>query len=53
MTVLRQYALEMKVRFAIALCISIGYAIIDEIHQLFVPGRGCQFSDIALTLVAP
>lgn len=29
----------------IAIIITIFYGILDEIHQLFVPGRNCSFSD--------
>lgn len=48
MTALLQYSLGMKLRFVIALGISIGYAVTDEIHQLFVDGRGGQLSDIGI-----
>lgn len=48
MAALLQHSLDMKVRTAIALCISAGYAVTDEIHQLFVPGRGTQFSDVCI-----
>ena len=30
----------------IALSLCVGYAIFDELHQLFVPGRACELSDI-------
>ncbi|MDP3027351.1 MAG: VanZ family protein [Nanoarchaeota archaeon] len=30
----------------LAIMIAIVYAVSDEIHQLFVPGRACSFSDI-------
>ena len=33
-------------KYVIALIISIIYAISDEIHQIFVPGRSFQFTDI-------
>jgi VanZ family protein len=32
----------------LALCICISYAISDEVHQLFVPGRGGQLKDVIL-----
>ena len=32
--------------FAIVLTISIIYAILDEVHQLFVPGRNASIEDI-------
>ncbi len=48
MTALLQHSLDMKVRIAIALCISAAYAVTDEIHQLFIPGRSSQFSDVCI-----
>lgn len=36
----------------IGLILSVGYAISDEIHQHFIPGRGCTFSDMALDSAA-
>lgn len=33
---------------ALALGVSVAYAITDEIHQTFVPGRGGQASDVVL-----
>ena len=35
-----------KVYIAIIICII--YAISDEVHQLFVPGRSCQILDITI-----
>lgn len=32
----------------LALGICVLYAISDELHQLFVPGRGCQFRDVII-----
>lgn len=29
-------------------CIGTAYAATDEIHQLFVPGRSCQFRDVCI-----
>ena len=34
--------------FLIAFLISVLYAISDEIHQYFVPGRACQFRDVMI-----
>ncbi|MBM7582188.1 VanZ family protein [Caldicoprobacter guelmensis] len=34
--------------FALALAICIVYAATDEIHQLFVPGRGSQIKDVLI-----
>ncbi len=35
-------------RIIIALCICVLYAVSDEVHQLFVPGRGGQFKDVLI-----
>jgi len=32
----------------LALVVCILYAVSDEIHQLFVPGRGCQVKDVII-----
>lgn len=34
--------------FTLSLAICFIYAASDEIHQLFVPGRGCQFKDVMI-----
>lgn len=34
--------------FKIAMIISVMYAISDEIHQYFVPGRACQLRDVVI-----
>ena len=34
--------------FALALSISTIYALFDEFHQLFVPGRGAEFKDVLI-----
>lgn len=34
--------------FIIGIFIAIFYAVTDEIHQLFVPGRACTFSDFLI-----
>ena len=33
------------------LIISVSYAISDEIHQLFIPGRSCQITDICIDTI--
>lgn len=35
-------------RFLVALIICILYAVSDEIHQSFIPGRACRMSDIVI-----
>jgi VanZ family protein len=32
----------------LALCICVLYAVSDEVHQLFVPGRGAQVTDVLI-----
>lgn len=34
--------------FLLSMCICVIYAASDEIHQLFVPGRGCQLKDVMI-----
>jgi VanZ family protein len=31
---------------AVAIAIAVGYAVTDEFHQMFVPGRSAQLSDL-------
>ena len=40
------YSVKLKTKFFSALTISLLYAISDEIHQLFVPGRAGQIRDV-------
>lgn len=40
------YSYNKKIYISIIICII--YAISDEIHQLFVPGRSCQITDILI-----
>lgn len=43
-----QYKNTKKKQIVISALIGIGYAITDEIHQLFVPGRSGRFFDIGI-----
>jgi len=47
-SVLSQYALKIKMRLIGAIAICAGYAITDELHQLFVKGRSAQISDVCI-----
>lgn len=38
--------LKLKSKFINSLCFGILYAISDEIHQFFVPGRSCRIFDV-------
>lgn len=40
------YSFDKNIGYAILICIL--YAISDEIHQLFVPGRSCQILDVLI-----
>ncbi len=35
-----------KLLFALAICVI--YAIVDEIHQYFIPGRSCEIRDVLI-----
>lgn len=48
MALFSTYKLEEKNRFSYSLIIGVIYAISDEIHQCFVPGRGPQVTDVIL-----
>ena len=39
------FALKDKLKPFSSGFLSLGYAVTDEIHQIFVPGRACQFTD--------
>lgn len=43
-------AYKEKLSPVIAVSLSFLYAITDEIHQIFIPGRACQFSDMIVDL---
>lgn len=42
------FALKDKLRPFLSIIFSVFYAITDEIHQIFVPERACQLSDLAV-----
>ncbi len=43
-------AYKEKLSPVISVSFSFLYAITDEIHQIFIPGRACQFSDMMVDL---
>lgn len=51
MNVLRMLGVHGGKRIAIALVVCVLYAISDEFHQLFVPGRGAQVKDVVIDSV--
>jgi len=48
MTALFQYPARRGHRFTAALAVCVGYAGTDEVHQLFVPGRSGQLTDVCI-----
>lgn len=40
--------LPLRKAFSAALALGAGWAILDEVHQLFVPGRSCEFGDMCV-----
>lgn len=48
MALMSTYDIKENKRIMISLCIGILYATSDEIHQLFIPGRAGQITDVIL-----
>ena len=48
MSLMSTYKIKQKNRIAISAIIGLLYAISDEIHQAFVPGRGPQIGDVGI-----
>lgn len=48
MSFISTYDLKESKRIMVSLCVGILYATSDEIHQLFVPGRSGQITDVIL-----
>ena len=46
------YPMKTKNRIVCAFVISFLYAVSDELHQMFVPGRGPMFSDVLIDTVS-
>lgn len=42
------FPISLSLRAALSFCLTAGYAVSDEIHQLFVEGRACQISDMVI-----
>ena len=45
---IRTYNIPKRGRFLIPVAASAAYAVSDELHQYFVPGRSCQFLDMCI-----
>ena len=50
--VVRHYTLRARRTILISSAIVLGYAISDEVHQLFVPGRSGEVRDVLIDTVA-
>ena len=48
MAAMLTYVMHHKWRVLVAAAICLVYATSDEFHQMFISGRGCQFSDVCL-----
>ena len=45
---IRTYNVRKRLRCGIPMAVSVLYAVSDEVHQYFVPGRSCQFLDVCI-----
>lgn len=45
---LRHYALPQRLSWLLPVVISVVYALTDEVHQHFVPGRACRLLDVGI-----
>jgi len=50
MTALWQHRLQKGQQTALSLLLCMGYALLDETHQLFVAGRAFEYTDLGLDL---
>ena len=48
MSLMSTYKLKQKNRILVSCSIGLLYAISDEIHQAFIPGRGSQIADVGI-----
>ena len=51
MTALFQYSIRRGIRTAAAFAVCVGYAGMDEVHQLFVAGRSGQITDVGIDTI--
>lgn len=49
--VMRQYKLPVRRALLISFIIVFGYALSDEFHQMFVPGRSAEFRDVFIDTI--
>lgn len=48
----RTYELSRRRTVLISICVALGYAAFDEIHQLFIPGRSGELRDVLIDTTA-
>lgn len=48
----RTYELSRRRTVLISICVALGYATFDEIHQLFIPGRSGELRDVLIDTTA-
>lgn len=48
MLLFRQINISRKIAVIYAVSVSVMYAMTDEVHQYFVPGRACQLRDVCI-----
>lgn len=48
----RTYGLSRRRTMLISICVALGYAAFDEIHQLFIPGRSGELRDVLIDTTA-
>jgi len=51
MCTMHTYKMNLKSKILITFTIVLLYAVSDEIHQIFVPGRACLFSDVVIDTI--
>ena len=48
MSFLSTYKIHLKYKFSISILVGLIYAITDEIHQSFIPGRTASIRDVCI-----
>lgn len=48
MTFINTYNLRLSQKVLISFITGVTYAVTDEVHQYFVPGRSCEFRDVCI-----
>jgi len=48
MMYMNTYGLDLRSKALISFVFGVTYAITDEVHQYFVPGRSCEIKDVCI-----